>query len=156
MRRATLALAAVLTLLPAVPTTASHHIVPAFYPWPKAQHRHLALHMGRRVLERIRVVASSYCQGTTTYTGTHVARGTIAVDPSVIPLHSRLRVPGYGRGVALDTGSAIVGRRIDVYLPPKHGCAASWSWGRRALTVEVLGQRLWPTSGLRAALEEGA
>jgi 3D (Asp-Asp-Asp) domain-containing protein len=155
VRRGVLALAAVLTLLPAVPTTASQHIVPAFYPWPRPRY-HIGAMPVRRVLERIRVVSTSYCLRGLTYTGTRVAHGTIAVDPSVIPLHSRLYVPGYGEGVARDTGSAIVGRRVDVWLPPAHGCAASWAWGRRTLTVEVLGRRMWPTSGMRAALEKGA
>ena len=155
MRRGTLALTALLTLLPAAPLSASQHIVPVWYPWPRPRYHVGALPV-RRVLATMRVVATSYCSGKWTYTGTRVARGVVAVDPNVIPLHSRLYVPGYGSAVALDRGSAIVGARIDVYLPPKHGCAASWAWGRRTLTVEVLGRRMWPTSGMRAALEEGS
>ena len=41
---------------------------------------------------------------------------TIAVDPDVIPLGSRVYIDGYGEYVAEDTGSAIVGARIDVYM----------------------------------------
>ena len=40
--------------------------------------------------------------------------GVVAVDLRVIPLRSRLYVPGYGVGDALDTGSAIRARRIDL------------------------------------------
>jgi 3D (Asp-Asp-Asp) domain-containing protein len=49
---------------------------------------------------------------------------SIAVDPRVIPLGSRVYIPAYrndGHGgwfVAQDTGGAIGGRHIDVYRPP--------------------------------------
>ena len=47
-------------------------------------------------------------------TGVPVHRGIVAVDPSVIPLGSRIYVPGYGEAVAADTGSAVVGNIIDL------------------------------------------
>ena len=40
--------------------------------------------------------------------------GLVAVDPRIIPLHTNVYVPGYGLGNACDTGSAIVGKRIDL------------------------------------------
>lgn len=43
-----------------------------------------------------------------------MGRGLVAVDPSVIPLGSQMYVPGYGMGLAADTGSAILARRIDL------------------------------------------
>ena len=49
-----------------------------------------------------------------TRTGTGVYRGIIAVDPRVIPLYSRLYVPGYGPGLAADTGGGIIGNWIDL------------------------------------------
>ncbi len=49
-----------------------------------------------------------------TYTGKKATRGIIAVDPRVIPLHTRMYVPGYGLGAAEDTGGKIKGRHIDV------------------------------------------
>ncbi|MGZ4133709.1 MAG: 3D domain-containing protein [Tumebacillaceae bacterium] len=52
-----------------------------------------------------------------TATGTHVKDGeTIAVDPSVIPLGSKVYIEGIGVRVAEDTGGAIIGNRIDVYM----------------------------------------
>jgi uncharacterized protein YabE (DUF348 family) len=47
-------------------------------------------------------------------TGVAVHRGIVAVDPSVIPLGSRMYVPGYGEAVAADTGSAVIGNIIDL------------------------------------------
>jgi resuscitation-promoting factor RpfB len=50
----------------------------------------------------------------TTYTGDQLRKGIIAVDPRIIPLRSQMFVPGYGQGVALDTGGGIISRRIDL------------------------------------------
>ncbi len=50
----------------------------------------------------------------------------------MIPLGTRFDVPGYGSCVAADTGSAIIGDRIDVWLPT---LALADSWGRRQVTI---------------------
>ena len=42
----------------------------------------------------------------------------IAVDPSVIPLGSKVYVEGYGYAIAADTGGSVKGKRIDVFFPP--------------------------------------
>jgi uncharacterized protein YabE (DUF348 family) len=47
-------------------------------------------------------------------TGVPVHKGIVAVDPNVIPLGSRMYIPGYGEGVAADTGWAVVGNIIDL------------------------------------------
>ena len=51
-----------------------------------------------------------------TFTGLRVRIGSIAVDPSVIPLGTLLYVDGYGYGIAADTGSAIKGNKVDVFV----------------------------------------
>jgi 3D (Asp-Asp-Asp) domain-containing protein len=60
------------------------------------------------------------CSGVTT-TGLNLianpSQKVIAVDPSVIPLGSKVYVPGYGEAIAADTGGAIKGNRIDVFIP---------------------------------------
>lgn len=80
------------------------------------------------------VLATAFCLSGTTATGTRVAPGTIATDPRVIPLHSRLSIPGYGSGVALDTGSAIKGARIDVWF---QSCQRAREWGVRRLRISI-------------------
>ncbi len=89
-------------------------------------------------IRKITVLATSYCNTGYTFTGVVAGPGSIAVDPRVIPLGSSLYVPGYGYGTADDTGSAIIGRRIDVWLP---SCAESIDWGVQTLTVDVLGRK---------------
>jgi len=69
-----------------------------------------------------------------TSTGIPTAPGVVAVDPSVIPLGTRLTIPGYGVGIAADTGSAVRGNTIDVWFPTK---ALALQWGRRVVTVTV-------------------
>jgi 3D (Asp-Asp-Asp) domain-containing protein len=62
-----------------------------------------------------------------TYTGVPVTFGIVAVDPRVIPLGTRLYIPGYGFAVAADTGGGIVGNMIDLGFPD--GVAVDWHTG---------------------------
>ncbi len=73
----------------------------------------------------IQMFASSYSAGTAgvaptesyygrTFTGEVMRYGIVAVDPAIIPLRSQVYVSDYGMGDALDTGSAIRARRIDL------------------------------------------
>jgi 3D (Asp-Asp-Asp) domain-containing protein len=71
-----------------------------------------------------------------TASGLPVGVGVIAVDPTVIPLGTRVFVPGYGAAVAADVGSAIKGNIIDLWMP---STAAAQAWGRRTVTITVYG-----------------
>lgn len=75
--------------------------------------------------------------GTVTATGQNLLSNPIAVavDPSVIPLGTRLYVEGYGEAYAVDTGSAIQGNIIDVHFPTAAQC---YTWGRRQVQVTIL------------------
>ena len=73
--------------------------------------------------------------GNRTATGTVPKRGTIAVDPRVIPLGTRLYIPGYGYGVAEDTGGAVKGNIIDLFFDTREEAI---KWGRRNVTIYVL------------------
>ncbi len=69
-----------------------------------------------------------------TASGLPVGVGVIAVDPTVIPLGTRVYVPGYGPAVAADVGSAIKGNIIDLWMP---STAQALAWGRRAVTITI-------------------
>ena len=69
-----------------------------------------------------------------TASGLPVGHGIVAVDPSVIPLGTRMNVPGYGEAVAADTGSAVRGALIDLWFPT---VAAARAWGRRTVVITL-------------------
>lgn len=86
--------------------------------------------------ETVTFEATAYTwTGNRTATGTWPSRGTVAVDPKVIPLGTKLYIEGYGEAIAADTGGAIKGNIIDVYLPTEAEC---WQWGRRQVEVRVI------------------
>ncbi len=69
--------------------------------------------------KKMRVYATHYdshCPGCDEWTaiGMRQGKGVIAVDPKVIPLRSKLYIPGYGPAIAGDTGGAIKGNIIDL------------------------------------------
>jgi 3D (Asp-Asp-Asp) domain-containing protein len=74
-----------------------------------------------------------------TASGERIKPGYVAVDPTVIPMHSRLYIPGYGMAYASDTGGAVKGRHIDVYIPDRHDAL---KWGRKIITVYILGYEI--------------
>lgn len=82
------------------------------------------------------VDAVAYYLPGTTASGLPVGVGVIAVDPAVIPLGTRLFVPGYGPAVAADVGTAIRGAIIDLWMP---STAQARAWGRRSVTVTIYG-----------------
>lgn len=73
--------------------------------------------------------------GNRTATGTMVRRGVIAVDPSVIPLGTRVFIPGYGEAVAEDIGSGIHGNRIDVAFDSH---AEALMFGRQNIEIFIM------------------
>lgn len=87
------------------------------------------------------VLATSYdqyCAGCNqwTATGKIVTKGIVAVDPTVIPMHTRMYIPGYGPGQAEDTGGAIKGYKIDLGFDDlkKH----QGEWSRRYVEIYLL------------------
>jgi 3D (Asp-Asp-Asp) domain-containing protein len=80
------------------------------------------------------VVVTGYALRGHTATGVPVGWGVAAVDPSVIPLGSRMTIPGYGEAVAADTGGSVRGTTVDVWFP---SVAQALRWGRRTVTITV-------------------
>ncbi|MDZ5253192.1 3D domain-containing protein [Clostridium sp. LIBA-8841] len=86
------------------------------------------------------VEATAYTGGTLTAMGLKPVRdpggiSTIAVDPNVIPLGSKVYIPGYGYAIASDTGGVIKGNIIDLYMNSNDECK---SWGRRQVTLHIV------------------
>ncbi len=73
--------------------------------------------------------------GYRTATGVNPAVGLVAVDPSVIPLGTRLYIEGYGYARAADTGGAVKGDKVDLFMEEYSQCV---HWGRRVVKVYML------------------
>lgn len=93
--------------------------------------------------KEIKVKATAYtasCKGCSgiTYTGLNLKKNpnikAISVDPRIIPLGSKVYVPGYGMAIAADKGSAVKGNKIDVFIPNKQ---RALQWGNKTITVKV-------------------
>jgi 3D (Asp-Asp-Asp) domain-containing protein len=84
--------------------------------------------------QTLTVVATGYSLRGRTATGLQTAWGVVAVDPAVIPLGTRMEIPGYGEGVAADTGGAVHGNTIDLWFPTT---AQALAWGRRTVTITL-------------------
>jgi 3D (Asp-Asp-Asp) domain-containing protein len=82
----------------------------------------------------ITVTATGYSLKGRTSTGVSVGYGIVAVDPNVIPLGTKMTIPGYGEGVAADTGGAVVGARIDLWFPTH---AEALAWGTRTVSITL-------------------
>lgn len=84
---------------------------------------------------------TAYCNGCSgiTRTGINLRANpnlkVIAVDPSVIPLGSKVWVEGYGYAVAGDTGGAIKGKKIDLHVPTK---GDAYKFGRRQVKIKII------------------
>lgn len=72
-----------------------------------------------------------------TASGIPATRGIVAVDPEVIPLGTRLYIPGYGEALAADTGGAIQGNRIDLVVD---SYGEAMNFGRQNIDVYILQQ----------------
>jgi len=85
---------------------------------------------------RLKVDAVAYSLPGSTALGVPVRKGVVAVDPKLIPLGTKLHVPGYGPGLAADVGYAIKGKVIDLWFP---SMARARQWGRRTVMITVYG-----------------
>jgi len=82
----------------------------------------------------ITVSSTGYSIRGRTSTGMQTSPGVVAVDPAVIPLGTRLTIPGYGTGIAADTGGSVHGNVIDLWFPTMQQARA---WGRQTVTITI-------------------
>lgn len=85
----------------------------------------------------MQVGATAYANDPITSTGTKPQVGrTIAVDPTVIPYGTKVYIPQFDKVfIAEDTGSAIRGNRIDIYMENDEICE---QWGYKNITIYIL------------------
>lgn len=95
-------------------------------------------------VKELTVTATAYtasCEGCSGITSTGIDlnanpnQKVVAVDPTVIPLGSKVWVEGYGEAIAGDIGGAIKGNKIDVYMPSYNDAI---NWGRQSVKVKIL------------------
>jgi 3D (Asp-Asp-Asp) domain-containing protein len=82
--------------------------------------------------------ATAYCQRGETKSGTRVRTGIVAGDPTVLPVGTVLRIvegPFSGVYTVMDTGAAIKGRRIDIFMPD---CKRAEAFGEKRLRLRIL------------------
>ncbi len=94
----------------------------------------------RKVKKEMEVNASAYSSqdpGCSKYTSTGqlLRKGIVAVDPKVIPLGTKMYIPGYGYGIAADVGSAIKGKKIDLAFESRK---EALQFGRRDIVIQIL------------------
>ena len=98
------------------------------------------IHLDAVMHKMLHMIATAYTADSSggsgwTAIGRRAGFGIVAVDPRVIPLGTRLYIPGYGMAIAGDTGGAIVGDRIDLGFDSLQSAV---DFGRRAVTVYQL------------------
>ena len=89
---------------------------------------------------RLRFAVTGYCKGTTTASGVNVRSGIAAADPDLLPVGSVIQVDRLGErynGIytIMDTGPAVQGRQIDLYM---WSCNEALALGRRDAAVTVV------------------
>ena len=89
---------------------------------------------------RLQFQATAYCKGETTASGVGVRTGIAAADPAILPVGSVVRLetpnPRYsGVWTVMDTGPAVRGRLVDLYL---WSCKEALQFGRRPVRLTVL------------------
>ena len=88
--------------------------------------------------QALKVTATAYCDHGTTQSGTKTRTGIVAADPKVLPVGTVLEIldgPHAGVYTVMDTGSAVKGRRIDIFMP---SCPNAERFGERTLKVKVI------------------
>ena len=89
---------------------------------------------------RLHFTATAYCKGETTASGVSVRTGIAAADPSLLPVGTVVRIDTpdakmNGIWTVMDTGPAVQGRAIDLYL---WNCHEALRFGRKPIQLEVL------------------
>src|SRR5262245_50044812 len=88
------------------------------------------------------VTATAYCDKGPTQSGTKARAGIVAADPKILPVGTVLRIldgPHSGVYTVMDTGSAVKGRRIDIFIAD---CERAEKFGEKPLRIRII-RRGW-------------
>ena len=104
---------------------------------------------------RLAFAATAYCKGITTTSGVAAQTGVAAADPELLPVGSVVDLDGLpqkynGIYTVLDTGPAVQGRQVDVYM---WSCNEALAFGRRPIRLTVLRLGWNPRSSAPGFLE---
>jgi 3D (Asp-Asp-Asp) domain-containing protein len=96
----------------------------------------------RPVTTILQLTATAYCHAGTTKAGVWTRPGIVAADPRIVPLRSLIRIvtPERYAGIyqVMDTGSAIKGRKLDLFIP---SCVHAKRFGRRPVVIQLVDRR---------------
>lgn len=92
----------------------------------------------KRYTRKINAHASAYvATGNRTAIGIVPYEGIVAVDPRMIPMYTKMYIPGYGMAMAGDTGGDMVGHRVDLFFNDYYRAI---QWGRRDVEIYILAE----------------
>jgi 3D (Asp-Asp-Asp) domain-containing protein len=105
---------------------------------------------------RLRFTATAYCKGETTASGVSVRTGIAAADPALLPVGTVVRIDTPdekldGIWTIMDTGPAVQGRTVDLYL---WSCHEALRFGRRPIQLEVLRLGWNPQNSQRTRVDD--
>jgi 3D (Asp-Asp-Asp) domain-containing protein len=90
----------------------------------------------------LQLSATAYCHAGTTKSGVWTRPGIVAADPRIVPLRSLIRIvtPETYAGIyqVMDTGAAIKGRRLDLFIP---SCLHAKRFGRQPVVIQLVDRR---------------
>ena len=90
----------------------------------------------KRYTRKLTAETTAYvATGNRTSIGLIPYEGIVAVDPRVIPYYTKMYIPGYGIAMAGDSGGAVKGNIIDLFMDDYHKAIR---WGRRNVEVYIL------------------
>jgi 3D (Asp-Asp-Asp) domain-containing protein len=112
-------------------THATAYAIPADHPRPPLGKFKLTAYSGPQLGQALPITATGTCAR---------AGRTVAVDPKLIPLGSRVYIEGVGERIAEDVGGGVRGHHIDVYVPTIPA-AKTFGVKRRVVSLVALPER---------------
>lgn len=79
--------------------------------------------------------ATAYTLRGKTASGQRTRQGIIAADPRVLPLGTRVQIEGMGTFVVADTGGAVKGNKVDIWMPSN---TQAKKFGRRKVRLRIV------------------